>query len=461
MSLRTMGFIPPVLFLLILTVVAATPAFAAPEVVWNRTFGGPMADYGTAVTVVDGDYVLAGITQRSADEIEAQLIRTDRDGNLIWNKTYGGAGNHQVFTVIAVDGGYLLAGCAQSCGNGDLDVYLIKTDLEGDLLWNKTYGGKGDEVGRSVIRVSDGYVIAGETNSLGQGGSDAYVIRTDLDGDMLWNKTYGGAGSDYGAVIVAVDGGYVLAGSTILSDSSDPDILLLRMDSEGDVLWSKTYDGAGYVEVKALAVADDGYVIAGPGIDLLKIDTSGNQLWRKRYGGSDFPDWVNTMIAVGDGYVIAGERIPVITSGMRVMPFDYDVSLIKADLNGNVLWSGEYDGGGKDEARSLAVADDGYVVAGNTQRSGNGYSDVYLMEVSFDNSSSAVVLNTGELVGTNVSTPQLPSGSSQNQTPPAGTTASRPSLSTAPSQTPGFGSMIMAIAVVIVSLVMLRRGDRL
>jgi len=443
---------------LLLVIVPVAASAASPDLVWNRTFGGPLKDDGSSVMVASDGYVIAGSTQFSDDDIRAQLIRTDQNGNILWNKTYGDAGYHPVRAAIDSDDGYMLVGTTQPYENGGRDVYLIKTDLEGNTLWNKTYGGKGEEVGSSIAKVSDGYAIAGNSDSYGNNSSDVYVVRTDLNGNILWNKTYGVTGSDFTAAIAAIDGGFVIAGRTIPSDNSDPDIWLIRTDSAGNVLWSKTYDGVGYAVVKAMVAVDDGYLIAGRNIDLLKTDKDGNQLWRKRYSGTGCSESVASVIAVSDGCVLVGDRVPE-SNDIRFIPLDYNASLIKTDVNGNVLWSGAYDGGGMDQGLSVAAVDDGYIIAGATFKFGETYkSDVYLAKVGLANSSSLAASDTEKVTGTDVSTPLPQNNSSQKQTLPMSVSTSQPPV---PSQTatPGCSFILASCAVVLATLVILYIGS--
>jgi hypothetical protein len=132
------------------------------------------------------------------------------------------------------DNGYIIAGYTNSFGAGLEDVYLIKTDANGDALWTKTYGGTGGDQGSSVQQTTDnGYTIAGYTNSFGAGNYDVYLIKTDVNGDTLWTKTYGGAGTDYGwSVQQTTDNGYIIAGFTNSFGAGASDVWLIRLAPE-------------------------------------------------------------------------------------------------------------------------------------------------------------------------------------------------------------------------------------
>ncbi|MCG2676856.1 hypothetical protein L6304_06800, partial [bacterium] len=135
----------------------------------------------------------------------------------LWTKTYGGKGFDEGSSVQQTsDGGYIIAGCTGSFAGRWLDVYLVRTDANGNALWTKTYGGKDIDGGSSVQQTSDGgYIIAGYTESFGAGGQDVYLIRTDANGNALWTKTYGGKDNDGGSSVQQTsDGGYIIAGCT-------------------------------------------------------------------------------------------------------------------------------------------------------------------------------------------------------------------------------------------------------
>jgi len=149
---------------------------------------------------------------------------------MLWNKTYGGTSGDRAWAVKQTsDGGYVIAGQTESFGAGILDFYVVRTDASGDMLWNKTYGGTDREVAYSVLQTSDGFLLAGYTLSFGAGGGDVWVVKTDFNGNTLWNQTYGGIyGDGANSLIQTSDGFFMIAGYT-LSPASWTDFLLLRV----------------------------------------------------------------------------------------------------------------------------------------------------------------------------------------------------------------------------------------
>ncbi|MDD2891182.1 MAG: hypothetical protein PHE49_11190, partial [bacterium] len=235
---------------------------------FEKTYGGENNDYGYSVqSTSDSGYIIAGYTNSFGfGNVDVYLIKTDSLGDTLWTKTYGGTQNdYGYFAQQTNDNGYIIAGYTNSFGAGGVDVYLIKTDSSGDTLWTRTYGGVNQDYGRSMQQTKDsGYIITGYTNSFGAGGADVYLIKINSSGDTLWTKTFGGSGSDYGhSVQQTKDSGYIIAGYTNSFGTGLSDIYLIKTNSSGDILWTKTYGGSqndcGYF---VRQTQDDGYIIA-------------------------------------------------------------------------------------------------------------------------------------------------------------------------------------------------------
>jgi hypothetical protein len=215
-------------------------------------------------TTSDGGYVLAGeINDYDPDKWnEALLIKTDANGNVLWKKLFGGSGRDGAKSVQqTTDGGYIIAGFTGSFGVELRDVYLIKTDAGGNQVWSKTFGGSGYDGATSVCQTFDGgYIIAGYLNSL-----DIYLIKTDANGNEVWSKTFGGEQVDIAhSVQQTSDGGYIIAGFTESYAEGGEDVYLIKTDSDGNEVWSKTFGGpdddCGYLVQQT---SDGGYIIAG------------------------------------------------------------------------------------------------------------------------------------------------------------------------------------------------------
>ena len=238
-----------------------------------------------------------------------------------------------------------MMGLNVSCGDADADK---KAAIQG-----VTFGGEYDEVAYGVDKVAGGgYVIVGRTNTFGAGQDDVYLIRIDESGGEVWTKTYGGAGGDKGhAVRQTADGGFIVAGSS-LSSGIPMKGYLLRVDPDGNEIWSKTYPTTS--TFSAVRVTDDqGYILAGQGDEsIVKTDSDGGQLWAV----SNSALFSEVLVTADGAYAALGT-------------LDSDIYLLKIDAQGNELWSKSFDGGGSewDEGCSLyQLADGGYVVGGMT-----------------------------------------------------------------------------------------------
>ncbi len=275
-----------------------------------------------------------------------------------------------------------------------LDVYASNHVDEGDsspIDWSRAYGGAGTDVGLSMQRTEDGgYVIAGYTDSFGAGNSDVYLLKTDSEGGLIWNKTYGGAYSDLGySVQETSDGGYIIAGETTSFGEHATDIYLIKIDSEGNEIWSRKHgDMKGYERGYSVQrTIDGGYIVAGmswpleqenPDFYLLKTDSEGDKLWSRSYTGPDGHlswDWGRSAMETGEGgYVIVGEAYSEVERNQ-------DILLVKTDSLGNLLWSRTYGGADHEYGYSvLETGNGGYVIAGKTKSFGAGEYDVYVVK---------------------------------------------------------------------------------
>jgi hypothetical protein len=286
---------------------------------WSRTYGGTAGDEAHAIVhTVDGGYALAGYTYSyGAGSADFWLVKTDSNGNAQWNRTYGGASDDYAYALVQTsDGGYAIAGSTKSFGAGDWDFWLVKTDVNGNIQWSRTYGGTRDDGwwGVTLVQTVDGgYALAGYTYSYGAGFSDFWLVKTDSNGNMQWNRTYGGTSNEQAyALVQTVDGSYALAGYTYSYGGGGgwADFWLVKTDSNGNMQWNMTYGGT--LEDKAHALVqtlDGGYALAGDTRDdswLVKTDSAGNMQWNKTYGGTDWEETYALVQALDGGYTLAG-----------------------------------------------------------------------------------------------------------------------------------------------------------
>ncbi len=290
---------------------------------WTQTYGKSLLDYGrSAVLTPDGGFLLIGATNTSTTKNDVWLIKTNSTGNEVWNKTYGFGKYSFGYDLVAThDGGYILAGNALDYGAGHEDMLVIKIDSAGNEQWNRAFGGVGDDYGRRIIGCSDGsYVIVGSIeNSEGMAltDTDVFAVKIDLNGNLLWSHKYGCNRNDDGyGVVEASDGGYVLTGLTNINGGGD--VWLLKVDYNGNELWNKTYTKASYDEGHSIvATSDGGYTIVGNtyayperayDVWLIKVDSLGNILWNQTFGGAKNEEGQDLAVTTSGGYAVVGYK---------------------------------------------------------------------------------------------------------------------------------------------------------
>ncbi|MCW4035416.1 MAG: hypothetical protein NWF03_08645 [Candidatus Bathyarchaeota archaeon] len=309
---------------------------------WSQTYLGSVAY--DLVETSDGGFALAG----ELDD-DVLLIKTDSSGNMEWNQTYGEAHEEYATSLVTTsDGGFALCARTDSFGAGLWDFWLIKTDAQGNMEWNQTYGGPEHDYPHTVIETSDGgFALAGFTFSFGAGEDDVWLVKTDSQGNMQWNKTYGGTDGDRAKSLVETsDGGFALAGITRSFDVDSGDFWLIKTDSHGNEDWSKTYGGDEWEDANALVeTSDGGYALAGvtfPDLTeefwLVKTDQQGNMQWNQTYGGAN-QDLADALVESSDGgFAIVGR-----SSSFDPEPHSsFDFWLIKTDASGNEKWNQTY-----------------------------------------------------------------------------------------------------------------------
>jgi hypothetical protein len=358
---------------------------------WSQTFGGPEYEWGNSVTQTsDGGYIVAGTTYSyGAGNGDIWLIKTDASGSEEWSELFGGSEVEYGESVTETsDGGYIVVGSTMSYATGHSDVWLIKTDADGNEEWNQTFGGSDEDHGDSVAQTSDGgYIIAASTQSYGAGSSDVWLVKTDAHGAEEWSELFGGSGWDFGeSVAQTSDGGYIITGCTESYGAGVSDAWLIKTDTSGNEEWSETFGGSSYDYGYSVAqTSDGGYIITGytqsygdgsADVWLVKTDADGNEEWSELFGGSG-ADFGYSVVQTSDGgYIVVGYTYSYGAGSA-------DVWLIKTDAHGDEEWNELFGGSSYDGGYSVAeTSDGGYIVAGDTVSYGNGGSDVWLIKLS-------------------------------------------------------------------------------
>ena len=278
------------------------------------------------------------------------------------------------------DGGYIVLGTTRSYGNGESDILLVKIDNVGNEEWRKTFGGINKDIGNSVQQTTDGgYIISG-TTFVNSSNPDLWLIKTDSNGEEEWNKTFGGNRGEYGGSVQQTsDGGYIFIGS-FFSVEKNQDIWLIKTDSNGEEEWNKIFGQEGNFEMgySVQETSDGGFILLGEDYDtksmgyLIKTDSQGIEEWSNNKYDSVFGTYVQQ--TTDGGYIFTGFT----TSGS----YSY-ILLIKTDSNGNEEWNQTYGGGGGDGGNSVQqTTDGGYIITGWTGSFGKGSTDVWLIKTN-------------------------------------------------------------------------------
>jgi len=370
---------------------------------FERAYGGAHSETGTCIQhTSDGNYVIAGMSASFTNgNTDAYLLKVDPQGGLLWSKTYGGTGNESCYYVnTCTDHGFILTGLIDTTTTGNSDLFLIKTDSDGNIQWSTNVGGATADYGWYVIQTNDGgFLAAGATSSYGDGSYNGYLVKTNSAGVVQWTKVFGGSGSDYfNGMSKTRDGGFIITGATSTNSFGSSDLWLLKFDSNGDTLWTKQFgkptEDAGNAVIQT---TDGGYVVAGDSHTFVnlgahravitKLDSLGNLKWSHQFGS--YP-----------GAEIAYDVLPDSINGYFLLCYTgvygygaKDVLLIRVDSSGKKMWAKTYGGTGDDDPwYAQQTSDGGLMIVGATTSYGAGQWDVFL--VSTDSSGSSACYET-------------------------------------------------------------------
>lgn len=326
-----------------------------------------------------------------------------------WDKTLGGAEDERLYAVaLAPDGGFIVGGDSRSGASGDrteesmggIDYWVVRTDKDGNKLWDKAYGGAGDDQLTSIIATEDGgFLLGGYSNSgmsgnktaPSRGQSDFWVVKVDAKGNILWDKTYGGESWDrLNTMISTEDGGYFLGGETHSPASGNKtaesiggaDFWLVRIDASGNKLWDKAYGEetwgyisnitlapngdyllAGHSSVKTGEIVIDGetYIQTAAAYHAIRINEDGDEIWNKLYSSGITRILRDVLVTPEGGFLLVGDE------NKGGQPNGY---VINIDATGNVVWDRYYSGNAIDHLHSVVKTQNGYLIGGAS------YSDV-------------------------------------------------------------------------------------
>ncbi len=379
------------LFLKIILLITLPAASFAQDTIFIKSYGETGYNYGEKVIqTADTGYIILGNKTGFVGNSDVYLLKTNYCGNIKWDKAYGGPEVDWAEDIVRTnDKGYAITGYMTiPAANNNYDVMLIKTDSLGVMQWMKHYGGSDWDLGHSLVETQDsGFIIAGETFSYGHGNNDVFLIKTNKNGDSLWSKCYGGVKEEVANDISAChDGNYIISGKTNSFGIGGYDIYLLKVNPNGDTLWTRTYgdtlDDFGY---SAIETFDHGLVIIGStrnysavGLDglMIKTDSIGNQLWYRTfgYGGTADEEYFDIAQNKNNGFLITGY-----TSSFGAGRKDF--SMILTDAGGWYQNGTTYGGGQDDYSRAcIYTSDNGYAIVGTTESMGLGAANILFLK---------------------------------------------------------------------------------
>ena len=398
-----------VLFLLLGTLLPAlTPhALLAQNVIWSKTFGGALPDGAHDLKITsDGGIILAGFNGSGTNGIDQfYLLKLYGAGDEVWSRTYGELNRDDVAASVlqASDGGFVFAGRGQ-VSNQTHDAELWRTDALGNVIWQRAFTMGADTRAHSVVQTSDGgFILAGQTHLPNEifANYDVWIAKTDASGILEWQRSYEARpGDDSGNDIArsiqqTSDGGYIVGGQTM---AGWWDAYILRLDPFGDILWERTmFENAYADECHAIRqTADGGFVFTGVTVEpghsdtnllLGRLDDVGNTLWTRNFGthaGSMCEEVGQSIDITGDGgFLIAGQ-----TSAQSAG--SWDAWVIRTDANGEEVWTRQYGGVQDDRAFSIGQTVEGDpVLCGWTYSEGAGSGDAWIMKLG-DSATTAV-----------------------------------------------------------------------
>lgn len=366
-----------------------------------KNYGGTQNERGYAVQQTsDGGYVIVGSsTSYGAGGSDLWILKVDASGEFSWSKTYGGQGNDVGKDIVQTsDGGYIITGYTKSFSSGgDMDLWLIKTDANGESClyndggtctqnsskWVKSFGTSGNDYGNSVQETSEGdFIVAGKSGRI----PSVFVVKTNSLGEKIWENLYGTGPGDRGQYIIErQDLGFLIVGKEN-PNNADDNLCLINIDTDGSEVWHSLYgggssDGGNHVS----GVSGGGFIIAGStksygngnwdDMWLVKTSTGGSMEWQKTYGGNytEIGNYVHEK--VGGGYIITGST-ESIGQGL------YDIWVVSTDYTGNEIYSQTFGGNMDDKALRGSKSDNGeLLIIGYTSSFGNGGDDVLFIKI--------------------------------------------------------------------------------
>lgn len=325
-----------------MTILAVLLSFSLNAQGWEKSFGGGKTEEGRAVLqTIDLGYIAVGLAESfgADNDQDIYVVRTDIDGTLIWSKIYDEGIKEQANAIIQTeDKGFLIVGDIVDEAGASEKVYLLKISKKGKFEWSRKYPSNARENGKDIVKAPDGgYAIIGTTKDTDNGEDDILLIKVDENGNELWRKHYGGEKDDRGSAIVNYGGGFAFIGSSKIA--VDNNIVLYKIDASGnEVLWMQNIGTSQNEEGRDLVATQDGNLaITGlmnnnSDAFIAKYASDGGQMWSKSIDINGFGEEGNAIIELQDGSL-------VITGIAEIDAANIDILIAKVSSTGDFIWA--------------------------------------------------------------------------------------------------------------------------
>ena len=338
-------------------------------------YSGLEVDYGNSVLETsEKDYMICGTTSsEGSGSTDILIMKTDSLGIQQWSRTYGGVSSDYGNQIIEdMNGGFIFIGTTQSYGSGLSNILVSKIDDSGNEEWLYTYGGSDMENGSSICQSTDGsYLIAGYTKSFGQGQKDIYIMKIDYEGNEIWSQTYGTNVNEYAvSIITAIDGGfYVLTNNEKVDTENIYDIALMKISSNGSLDWDQGFGGINNDLGYSIEDSGDGIIICGTTTSfgngltdayIIKIGYSGGIIWEQTFGENLIEKAFSIVKSEDEGFVFVGSQESSNSST------GYDIWLTKINDLGLLEWTRNFSDSGSQQGYDISLTSDGgFVLTGD------------------------------------------------------------------------------------------------
>ncbi len=380
---------------LLFIVATVLPCCGIGQNTFEIVFGDVFDETGYAVLQTpDSGFILCGYSSSYPYKYEdVYLVKTDSTGQILWEKNYGGNRDERAYSINPVSsGGFIISAEWFDEYIDKTRAYLLKVDENCDTLWTRKYAGDGNvnSIARDALETDDGgFMLCGA--SYDDEGRGIFLLKTDAEGEALWRKIIRINEDGWSCDMIKTrDGGYAICGGTEAAPGYN-DFFIVKTDANGDTLWTRSYGYAGDDAAYSIIQSDEGeYYVTGQAwnvfqpnntfdILVIKLDEQGDSLWAKRYGEESGGEFAYSMDFTDDGNIVIGGTTRYFPSN------NWDMYILKIDTAGSLLSSQTY--GGDEYEKCFAVHstfDNGLIISGYTTSWGSGGADMYFLKTDAD-----------------------------------------------------------------------------